>query len=295
MEILRTIPELRAWRKNLGRKNFNNPHSPNSSDEPENDSLGFIPTMGALHAGHLKLITTSIQNNSTTIISIFVNPLQFGPKEDLAKYPRPFTKDCELCEKAGVAAIFAPEVANFYTSDHATYIDVQGLDQYLCGASRPGHFRGVCTVVLKLFNLVEPTNAYFGQKDIQQALILRKMVSDLSQALNLEIVETVREPSGLALSSRNIYLSDDEKLGATSLSRGLVLAKEAWMQGEKSAVVLKALVECEILASNPTRIDYVEIVSQNLLHPVEIADTHFVIAVAVFYRTTRLIDNCLLG
>jgi len=277
LEILRTLPELRAWRKSV------------------NSKIGFVPTMGALHAGHLKLISTSVQNNSTTIVSIFVNPLQFGPKEDLAKYPRPFEKDCELCEKAGVSAVFAPEVAAFYSTDHSTSLDVQGLDQYLCGVTRPGHFRGVCTVVLKLFNLVQPTNAYFGQKDIQQALILRKMVADLSVDLNLEIVETVRETSGLALSSRNIYLSEDEKNRATSLSRGIKIAKVAWQAGEKSAQVLKTLVQKEIEASVPTKLDYVEIVSQNLLQPIENVDEPVVIAVAVFYGTTRLIDNLLFG
>src|SRR4051794_33191993 len=191
MEILKTIEAYRAWRKRL----------------PAHETVGFVPTMGALHAGHMRLIAESRKAHPLTVVSIFVNPLQFGPQEDLARYPRPFEEDCRLCREAGVAALFSPEPKDFYAPDHAVYVDVEGLDQYLCGASRPGHFRGVCTVVLKLFNIISPTAAYFGQKDIQQALILRKMVSDLSVDLRMEIVETVREASGLALSSRNVYLT----------------------------------------------------------------------------------------
>jgi len=172
---------------------------------------------------------------------------------------------------------------------------VAGLDKFLDGASRPGHFRGVCTVVLKLFNIVKPTRAYFGQKDIQQALILRKMVRDLSLDLEMEIVETVREPSGLALSSRNVYLTPDEKGRATALSRGLFRAKEAWAKGEKSAGALKGMLRTEIEASSPTRIDYLEVASQARLEPVDQTGEPAVIAVAVFYGKTRLIDNLLLG
>src|SRR5215217_1713987 len=195
MQILRTIDDLKHWRSSL---------------DPAL-TVGFVPTMGALHAGHMKLVEASTAANAVTLVSIFVNPLQFGPNEDLARYPRPFEKDAALCEAAGVNAIFAPEVANFYAADHATYVDVEGLDRHLCGAARPGHFRGVCTVVLKLFNLAKPTRAYFGRKDAQQFFILAKMVSDLSLDLEMVPVDTVREPSGLALSSRNAYLTEDEK------------------------------------------------------------------------------------
>ena len=258
-------------------------------------SLGFVPTMGALHAGHLKLMENSLQENTYTVVSIFVNPLQFGPKEDFSKYPRPFEKDLELCRNIGVTIVFAPEAKDFYTEDHSTYCEVEGLDRYLCGAARPGHFKGVCTVVLKLFNLIQPHRAYFGQKDIQQALILKKMVEDLSLDLEMKIIPTVREVSGLALSSRNLYLSEEEKIRATSLYRSLQLAEQAYAKGERQVAKIKAMMQTEILASNPTRIDYVEMVSQRTLAPIEKIEGPIAIAVAVFYGNTRLIDNILLG
>ncbi len=279
MEIFKTIDTYRRWRKSLGA----------------DDSVGFVPTMGALHAGHMRLVAASLAQHPQTVVSIFVNPLQFGPQEDLARYPRPFEADTRLCREAGVAAIFAPEAKDFYAPDHSTYCDVEGLDRHLCGASRPGHFRGVCTVVLKLFNIIQPRRAYFGQKDIQQALILRKMTRDLSLDLELEIVPTVREPSGLALSSRNIYLTPDEKERAVALSRGLNLAQAAWTRGEMSAEALKEILRREIEASTPTRIDYIEAVSQSRLEPVDRIGEPAVLAVAVFFGKTRLIDNLLLG
>lgn len=279
MEILKTIEAYRAWRNAL------------SPDQ----SVGFVPTMGALHAGHMRLVEKSRAANALTVLSIFVNPLQFGPAEDFSRYPRPFEADSKLCLDAGVAAIFAPEASAFYPPDFSAYCDVPGLDRFLDGATRPGHFRGVCTVVLKLFNVVKPQRAYFGQKDIQQALILKKMVRDLSVDLEMEIVETVREASGLALSSRNVYLTPEEKDRATALSRGLFRAKEAWAKGERSAEVLKGIMHAEIEASSPTRIDYLEAVSQARLEPIGTADEPAVIAVAVFYGKTRLIDNLLLG
>jgi pantoate--beta-alanine ligase len=279
MEILRTIETYRSWRKSLA----------------PDQAVGFVPTMGALHAGHMKLVAESRKANPVTVVSIFVNPLQFGPAEDFARYPRPFEADRALCQEAGVDAIFAPEASDFYAPDFSTYCEVAGLDKYLCGASRPGHFRGVCTVVLKLFNIVQPRRAYFGQKDVQQALILKKMVRDLSLDLEMRIVETLREPAGLALSSRNIYLSPDEKERALALSRGLFRAREAWSNGEKSAAALKGILRAEIEASSPTRVDYIEAVSQSGLAPVENVSEPSVLAVAVFYGKTRLIDNLLLG
>jgi pantoate--beta-alanine ligase len=279
MRILTTLDSFRQWRASL----------------PDGRRPGFVPTMGALHAGHMKLVEASRAADRETVVSIFVNPLQFGPAEDLARYPRPFEADARLCREAGVAALFAPEPADFYPPDFSTYCEVAGLDRHLCGASRPGHFRGVCTVVLKLFHIVRPGRAYFGQKDLQQALILKKMVRDLSLDLEMEIVPTVREPSGLALSSRNAYLSDDEKRRATALSRGLFRARAAWEAGERSAAALKALAREEIEVSSPARIDYVEAVSQALLAPIETLDAPAALAVAVFYGKTRLIDNVLLG
>lgn len=278
MEILKTISDYRNWRKSL----------------PPDQSIGFAPTMGALHAGHLKLVAESRKANPITVVSIFVNPLQFGPAEDFSRYPRPFEDDSRLCREAGVSAIFAPEASDFYAPDFSTYCEVASLDKYLCGAARPGHFRGVCTVVLKLFNIVRPHRAYFGQKDVQQALILKKMVRDLSLDLEMVIVETLREPSGLALSSRNVFLSAGEKDRATALSRGLFRAREAWSRGEKSAAVLKGMIADIIEASSPTRIDYIEAVSQADLAPRDTLAEPSVLAVAVFYGKTRLIDNVLL-
>ncbi len=250
--------------------------------------------MGALHAGHVRLIEQCHKESGITVVSIFVNPLQFGPNEDFSRYPRPFEQDRSLCEQAGVDVLFLPEAAEFYPSDHATYCEVEGFDKYLCGASRPGHFRGVCTVVLKLFNLVQPQLAYFGKKDIQQAFILKKMVVDLSLNIEMKLVETVREPSGLALSSRNAYLTEEEKRGASSLYRGLSMARDACQNGEKSSEALKNLMRKEISTFGPARVDYVEIVSQARLEPIPLVDQPAIFAVAVFYGKTRLIDNVLI-
>jgi pantoate--beta-alanine ligase len=279
MQILRTLDELKTWR----------------SAVPASLSVGFVPTMGALHAGHMKLVQECRAASDVTVVSIFVNPLQFGPNEDLSRYPRPFERDAALCEAAGVDAIFAPEVAAFYSADHATSVEVEGLDEHLCGAARPGHFKGVCTVVLKLFNLVKPHRAWFGKKDIQQALILKRMVSDLSIDVEMMLSETVREHSGLALSSRNMYLDDDQRARATALYRGLMRARESYQNGERSAHALASIVRSEIESSQPTRIDYIEVVSQQTLRPVSQVDTRSFIAVAVYYGTTRLIDNAFIG
>lgn len=279
MEILKTLDAYRQWRDAL----------------PPGERPGFVPTMGALHAGHMRLVEASRSGQARTVVSIFVNPLQFGPNEDFTRYPRPFEADARLCREAGVSALFAPEAADFYPPGFSSYCEVSGLDRYLDGASRPGHFRGVCTVVLKLFNIVRPGRAYFGQKDLQQALILSRMVRDLSVDLEMVIVPTVREETGLALSSRNAYLTPDEKARATALSRGLFRAKAAWEAGERSAAVLKGILRTELEASSPTRIDYAEAVSQALLAPIETVDGPAALAVAAFYGKTRLIDNILLG
>ena len=277
MIILRTLDELRSWRAAL---------------DPTL-SVGFVPTMGALHAGHMKLVEECRAASDVAVASIFVNPLQFGPKEDLSRYPRPFERDAALCESAGVDALFAPETADFYGPDHATFVDVDGLDRHLCGATRPGHFRGVCTVVLKLFNLVRPQRAWFGKKDIQQALILRRMAEDLETGVELVLCDTVREPSGLALSSRNAYLSEDERARAAALYRALREAAAAVADGERDAAVLTTRMRDAIESSAPTRIDYVEIVTQARLEPAARIDVPVVLAVAVFYGSTRLIDNVL--
>ncbi len=278
VEIFTSIEGYRAWRNGL---------APDAT-------VGFAPTMGALHPGHLRLVAESRKANAFTVVSVFVNPLQFGPAEDFSRYPRPFDEDVRLCREAGVAAVFAPEAADFYPPDFSSYCEVEGLDEFLDGASRPGHFRGVCTVVLKLFNIVKPRRAYFGQKDIQQALILKKLVRDLSVDLEMQIVPTVREATGLALSSRNVYLTPDEKTRATALSRGLFLAREAWARGERSARALTGILRSEIESSRPARIDYIEAVSQADLRPAETLSGPSVLAVAAFYGKTRLIDNVLL-
>jgi pantoate--beta-alanine ligase len=278
MLVLKTLEELRTWRKAL----------------PTAKNLGFVPTMGALHAGHLHLVTKSKNENEVTLVSIFVNPMQFAPTDDLNRYPRPFDKDVQLLEAAGVDALFAPSPQHFYAADHSTFCEVHGLDRFLCGASRPGHFRGVCTVVLKLFNLAQPQRAYFGQKDIQQAFILRRMVADLALDIEMRLIATIREESGLALSSRNVYLSEGEHTRATALQRGLRSAVTALGFGEMSAQRLKDLVLREVMSSYPTRIDYIEIVGQNDLQPTVWVDIPCVLAVAVFYGRTRLIDNVLL-
>jgi len=278
MLILRTLDEIRSWRHAL----------------PSGSSVGFVPTMGALHAGHMKLVEECRAASDLVVVSIFVNPLQFGPTEDLSRYPRPFENDAALCETAGVDVIFAPEAAQFYSEHHATFVDVHGLDVHLCGAARPGHFRGVCTVVLKLFNVVKPRRAWFGKKDIQQALILKRMVEDLAVGVEMVLSETVREPSGLALSSRNVYLTAEEKERATSIHRGLVKAREMWTSGTRNATELIAVIRSEIEESNPARIDYIEVVSQARLEPLEKVDAPALIAVAVFFGHTRLIDNALL-
>lgn len=297
MEIFKTIESFREWRKVLPKRRDDVADVAFKEDRLllAARAVGFVPTMGALHAGHMRLVEASRAANPVTVVSIFVNPLQFGPNEDFNRYPRPFEADAELCRQAGVDAIFAPEAREFYAPDHATFCDVEGLDRHLCGAARPGHFRGVCTVVLKLFHIIAPDRAYFGQKDIQQALILRKMARDLSVDLELEIVETVREPSGLALSSRNVYLTPDEKDRATALSRALFRAKDAWAGGEKNAETLREAMLRVIEASYPARVDYVEAVSQSRLAPLERLDEPAVLAVAAFYGKTRLIDNVLLS
>lgn len=297
MEIFRTIDEFRAWRKLLPI-----PRDPTADvaikaerTESAKREVGFVPTMGALHAGHMSLVERSRAENPVTVVSIFVNPLQFGPREDFSRYPRPFEADAALCEKAGVDAILAPEPGDFYAPDHATYCDVEGLGDHLCGAARPGHFRGVCTVVQKLFHIVQPHRAYFGQKDIQQALILRRMVRDLSLDIEMNIVETAREPSGLALSSRNVYLSEEEKERALALSRGLREAEAAWARGVADADTLRGILRRALEASSPTRIDYAEVVSRDRLAPVSRIEGPAVLAVAAWYGKTRLIDNLLLG
>jgi pantoate--beta-alanine ligase len=261
------------------------------------ESIGFVPTMGALHEGHASLIKQSVRQNDRTVVSIFVNPLQFGPQEDYARYPRTFKDDKRLCEKHGVDAIFFPSTNEYYPSGFDTYVEVQKLSRPLCGKSRPGHFKGVTTVVTKLFNSVLPDKAYFGQKDFQQAVIIRKMVHDLNFPITIRICPIIREHDGLALSSRNRYLSPEERRRALSLSLALYAAREAYRSGIRKSKILEEKVVKILKKSIITldKIDYVKVVDAKTLEWHETLTQPAILAVAVKIGRTRLIDNIRLG
>ncbi|MCH5251507.1 MAG: pantoate--beta-alanine ligase [Lachnospiraceae bacterium] len=253
--------------------------------------VGLVPTMGYLHEGHKSLIDRAVAENDKVVVSVFVNPIQFGPTEDLATYPRDLERDKELCESAGAALIFHPEKEDMYFDDFCTYIDMEQLTKGLCGKTRPTHFRGVCTVVGKLFNIVQPDKAYFGQKDAQQLAVIRRMVRDLN--FNLEIVgcPIIREEDGLAKSSRNTYLSPEERKAAVILHQGLTKGEEGIRNGERSAEEVKAVIR-ETIESEPlARIDYVEVVNFDNMESLENIQGTVLTAVAVYIGTTRLIDN----
>jgi pantoate--beta-alanine ligase len=256
-------------------------------------TIGLVPTMGALHAGHRSLIDAARAETGYVVVSIFVNPTQFGPKEDLSRYPRPLEGDLELCGEAGVDLVFHPEPAVLYPPGYRTYVEVTGLQDVLCGASRPGHFRGVATIVLKLFNLVQPDRAYFGQKDAQQARIIRQMVNDLNVPVEVRVCPIIREADGLALSSRNQYLEAQERRQAVVLHRALREARRRIEAGERDTAVLRqVMVEC--VASAPGAVlDYAAVVDADSLEtPAQLAPDHSVLlALAVKFGGTRLIDN----
>ncbi len=261
----------------------------------EKVSIGFVPTMGALHAGHAALVRAAKERTAFVAVSVFVNPTQFGPKEDFAKYPRTLEADTELCAGAGADLIFAPSVGEMYPlMPPLTTVDVGSLGDHLCGASRPGHFRGVCTVVLKLLNIVQPTAAFFGAKDYQQAAIVRRMVSDLNVPVGIEVVPTVREPDGLALSSRNRYLSPPERAAAPGIYAALQAARARAQKGRVSAARLQEELHAALAAIPGARVDYASVVDADTLQPLAELDRPAVAAVAVFLGTTRLIDNILL-
>jgi pantoate--beta-alanine ligase len=256
--------------------------------------LGLVPTMGALHQGHLSLIRAARAQCDAVAVSIFVNPLQFGPKEDLATYPRTLERDCKLLEGEGVQVAFAPSIEEMYPQGAATYVTVEGLSDKLCGRSRPGHFRGVSTVVCKLFHMVAPDKAFFGQKDAVQSAILRKMVRDLDLPAEIVVCPIVREPDGLALSSRNLYLDPQQRQSALVLSRSLMLVKELYDHRERSSARLIAAAQ-EVFRGEPNvRLDYFEIVNPDTLDAVEDVSGGALVAVAAFVGTTRLIDNLVL-
>ena len=254
-------------------------------------SIGLVPTMGALHAGHEKLIHTAREECDVLAVSIFVNPLQFGPKEDYAQYPRSLSSDLEICERDGVDLVFAPSVEEIYPLPQLTFVDVELLTQHLCAKFRPGHFRGVATVVLKLLNIVQPHRAYFGEKDLQQLMIIRRMVSDLNLDVTIVGVPTVREPDGLALSSRNKYLNIEERKAAPALYRALQEAAGRIGAGERDASKAREAALAVLAEFSLIRVEYFEIVDPNELQPVDVINGPVRIASAVSIGTTRLIDN----
>jgi len=256
--------------------------------------IGVAPTMGALHEGHLSLIRRAKAECGYVVVTLFVNPTQFGPAEDLSRYPRPFEADCELSAGAGADLMFAPPVEEVYPAGFATYVNVEGLTQGLCGGSRPTHFRGVTTVVSKLFNMLQPDRAYFGEKDYQQLQVIRRMTRDLDFPVEIVPCPIVREADGLAMSSRNRYLSPEERLSALSLSRALAAARDAFAAGEREASTLAAVARGVLDADPQVRTDYVELVDAESLEPVERLERPAVLAVAAFLGKTRLIDNTVL-
>jgi pantoate--beta-alanine ligase len=275
MEILRTIAEMRAACARAAAP------------------LGLVPTMGALHEGHRSLVRAARQECASVAVTIFVNPTQFAPGEDLARYPRTFAEDCALLEAEGVDLVFAPAAEEIYPAGGAgTFVEVPGIGERLDGASRPGHFRGVATVVAKLFHIVQPEQAYFGQKDAAQVAVLRAMVRDLNVPVELRVCPTVRDADGLALSSRNRYLSAEERVCALALPMALQRVREMVAQGICSRDRLRTAMLEEL---GGLRVDYAEVVDPDTLLPAETACGRALIAVAAWVGTTRLIDNVLLG
>lgn len=279
-QLARTVPEVR--RAVAGAR-------------ARGQSVGLVPTMGALHAGHLSLIRAARAETGYVVVSIFVNPTQFGPKEDLARYPRPLDQDLRLCAEQGVDLVFHPEPAVMYPPGFCTCVEVEGLQDVLCGASRPGHFRGVATVVLKLLTIVGPHAAFFGLKDAQQVRVIEQMVADLNVPVTIRRCPTVREPDGLALSSRNQYLSADERRRATVLNESLAEVRRRVEEGERDARELVRLIRERVEATPGARLDYAAAVDFNTLQPVEELRGAVLVALAVYFGTTRLIDNVLLN
>ena len=279
MKIVRTVKEVREQVKEWKKQGL---------------SVGFVPTMGYLHEGHKSLMDAARKGNDKVVVSIFVNPMQFGPTEDLATYPRDLDHDAALCESAGVDLIFHPEAEEMYEKDFCSFVDMTGLTEGLCGKTRPIHFRGVCTVVNKLFNIVTPDHAYFGQKDGQQLAVIKRMVRDLNMDIEIVGCPIVREEDGLAKSSRNTYLSPEERKAALILSKTVALGKELAKTEKDANKVVEAMkknIETEPLA----KIDYVEAVDALSMAPVEKLEGTCMLAMAVYIGKTRLIDNTLIN
>jgi pantoate--beta-alanine ligase len=256
--------------------------------------LGLVPTMGALHEGHLSLIRAAKAKSDVVAASIFVNPTQFGRNEDFSRYPRDLEKDLALLERDGVDLVFVPSVEEMYPQQSVTWVTVEGLSDRLCGKSRPGHFRGVATVVAKLFNIVEPDIAFFGQKDAAQVAIIRRMVRDLNMPVAIEACPIVREPDGLALSSRNAYLSPEQRQDALVLFRSLLRVRELFADGERNPAILIKAAKNVLSGSSAVRLDYFEIVDPDELTPLALINQPALVAVAAFVGNTRLIDNIVL-
>ena len=253
--------------------------------------IGFVPTMGYLHEGHLRLVRAARRQSNFVVVSIFVNPIQFGPKDDFRRYPRDFNRDRRLLQTAGADFIFCPGVTDMYPEGFASFVEVERLGEGLCGKSRPGHFRGVTTVVAKLFNAVLPDVAVFGAKDAQQAFVIRRMVRDLGFQTRIVILPTAREKDGLAMSSRNVHLTPEQRAEAPALHRSLRLAKRLIGQGERHAAKVKAAMRRLIRRESSGRIDYVEMVDTDELRSVNAIKGETLVALAVFFGKTRLIDN----
>ena len=254
-------------------------------------SVGFVPTMGYLHEGHLALVKQARSESSTVVVSIFVNPTQFGPREDLGTYPRDLNRDLELLQYEKTDVVFIPSSEEIYPPVFSSWVDIEKVTEPLEGASRPGHFRGVATVVAKLFNIVQPTRAYFGQKDAQQTAVIKKMVADLNMNLEIVVVPTVRESDGLAMSSRNIFLNPEERQAATILFKALSLASELWQSGEKDAEKIRQQMGSLIQKEPLSKIDYVSMADNETLQELSTIDQSALASLAVRIGNTRLIDN----
>ncbi len=277
MQVVHTIPDLRQALDKARRANL---------------SVGLVPTMGCLHEGHLSLIKKAKAESAFVVVSIFVNPTQFGPHEDFSKYPRTMADDQALCEKVGADLIFAPSVENFYASNASTWVDVEKISDGLCGTFRPGHFRGVATVVAMLFNAVQPQVAVFGRKDLQQLAVIQRMVRDLNFPVKIIGHETVREPNGIALSSRNRYLTPEELKKAAAIPAALQVAKKLLHAGEKQSSVILAAVRDHLATEPSIALQYLAIVNRESMEVVEtVSAGHCAIALACHLGKTRLIDN----
>jgi pantoate--beta-alanine ligase len=275
VHVLRTVADVRGWRRAV-------------------EGVGLVPTMGYLHEGHLSLVRAARRDNAAVAVSIFVNPTQFGPNEDLARYPRDEARDLSLLEAEGVDAVFAPDSVEMYPEGYSTYVSVEGLTQRLEGASRPMHFRGVTTVVAKLFNIVQPDRAYFGRKDAQQLAVIRRMVRDLDMAVEIVAMPIVRESDGLAMSSRNAYLTPDQRTAASVLALSLSLAERMYDDAERAASRIRAAME-ELIRREPlAQIDYISIADAETLDELDLVDRNTLVSLAVRFGATRLIDNTVL-